>query len=477
MKFIYLFILSLAAVLLATGCTVSNTNTDIRNSGSHATLVWYMPSKDTYMDTRSVNDALNECIHKTYPDISLKLKFINQYEYAQKISVYLMSGEQADIIWTNDKLFPYINYPQDNMRKFLNAPIKIFAPDIYSRLNEDDYKLYRIYDKNYFIPVIEHCDGLIPFIRIPAVLAHYMDTNKLISIVNSNDHASNELFSVLSDYLDRLAENDSLRDGVDFASVSRMFPQIGYESFISTSELIGYKIDDSNHTAVDMLNTESTRISYDTYKTWFSKGYIRDDISITYKQNSSSSYRYSLGGAWGYKKNGRYYMLMDGYADDCIYISVDNKYHPAKLFSDSSLIIPASSKLSEEAVKILDLFYSDPELYNLVTFGINGTHYNIENNRANVYQNNYRCFANIVPGAGDILSALSSDSVITAHMKSYPHSAGMFIPSSSASFRQQLLDYVNEYRLYEYDLILPDNSNSDITALIDIYNTESAVSN
>lgn len=462
-------LLSAAMLLLFSGCGAGSGVTS-GASETKKTIVWYLPSNDSYKDVSLVNDAVNEKIHGYYPNVDVKLHFINMHEYAQKISVYLSSGEQADIVWVNDSVLSYINYPHDGICKFFDASIASEAPNINARLSEDDGSLYKIYDKKYFIPAIEHSDGLIPFIRIPSVLSQYMDISALISAVNRGECADEALFSIITDYLGALQESGNLRDGVDFASISKMFPMIGYETFVSTSDLIGYRIDDASFKAVDMLNTDSFRISQKVYQSWFDRGYIRDDFPITYKQGSHSTYRHALSGAWGYEKNGKYFISMDGYSDDCIYIAIDNKYHPKKLFSDSAVIIPTSSKISDEAMKILDLFYACPDLYNLITFGIEGVHYNIENGRANVYQNHYRCFSNIVPGSGDILSAVSSDSVIMARMEKYPYTAGMFIPSASTKFRKKLFDYVSAYEVKNYTVASPDNSGSQISSLLDIYN-------
>lgn len=472
MRFIY-YPLVAALLLFFSGCSPYNAETS--DAAAVKTIVWYLPSNDSYKDAGKVNDALNDKIHSYYPDINVKLNFINIHEYAQKMSVYLSAGEQADIVWVNDSVLSYINYPQDSIYKFIDAPITSYAPNLNSRLNGDDDSLYKIYDKKYFIPVTEHCGGLIPFIKIPAELSQYMDISKLTDAVNRGECADETLLSVITNYLDTLKENKLLSDGVDFASVSRLFPMIGYETFVSTNDTIGYRIDDSSFRAVDMLNTESFRTAQKVYGMWYQNGYIRDDISITYKQGADSTYRHVLSGAWGYEKNNRYFITMDGYEDGYIYIAADNKYHTKKLFSDSAVIIPTSSKMSDTALKILDLFYTHPELYNLITFGIEGVHYNIENGRANVYQNNYRCFANIVPGSGEILSTLQTDMVIPADMRTYPYTAGMFIPSASKEFRKKLFDYVNVYGVKNYSFTPIDNSGSEIASLLNIYNQKASM--
>lgn len=462
------YLLAAVMLLLSAGCSPDSTvEADKRNN---KTVVWYLPSNDSYKDVSVINNAVNERIHDYYPDIDLKLNFINIHEYSQKISVYLSAGEQADIVWANDSVLSYINFPQDNIYKFLDAPIATYATNIHARLNEDNDKLYKIYDKKYFIPMIEHCDGLIPFIRIPAEFINYLDIDALLAAVNRGEAADEIFFKILGDYLASLRENGNLRDGVDLASVSGLFPMIGYETFVSTSDLIGYRIDDNSHNAVDMLNTDSFRTSQKFYQDWLAEGYIHDDISIIYKQGSDSAYSFVLAGAWGYEKSGKYYITMDGYRDNCVYIAVDNKYHPQKLFTDSAAIIPKASKMSEEALKILDLFYTNPDLYNLITFGIEGVHYNTENGHENVFQNNYRCFANIVPGADGILSAAASDNVVPARMEKYSETAGMFIPSSSTEFRKMLSDYTDSYAGKFYSVTVQDNSGSQINSLLDIYN-------
>ena len=457
-------------VLCFSGCSSEN---DLSYTPARSdTLVWYLPCDDIYRDTAQVNKALNDCIHETYPDLDIELNFINKYEYTQKVSVYISSNRKADLVWANDTVLPYVNLPYNNEYKFLDSLISNYAPNIQSYLKNHPTENYNIYDKKYFVPVAFNCDGFIPFIKIPENLKQYMDTAKLIDIVNNSSQAEEELFEVINDYLDTLNENGLIADGIDYVSLSPIFPAIGYETFVSTSELIGYRLDDETHTAVDMLNKPSTLLSYKYYSLWKEKGYIRDDISITYKQSDNSPYDYVLGGIWGYRdNNGNYYMTSDGIDND-IYIMVDNKSHPGKLYTSSSVVIPAKSRKIESAIKILDLFYTDKRLYDLVTFGIKDKHYTEKDGIAEVKGDGYRCIPGIVPGPPGKLTTVSESMIISSDLKEHNESASMFIPASSTEFRKLLFNYTNSCKPYPYDTALPYNANAGINNLLDTYNSK-----
>ena len=463
-------ILCTAALFFCASCSTTETQPAVSNTTE---LTWFLPSAGSYIDTPKVQTAVNEIIHSSYPSHSINFKFINLYEYSKTMSVYLAAGEQADIIWANDNVLPYINYPSTSTYKFLNAPISSYAPNIKSRLDEDTVTLSRIYDKNYFIPTTRHSKGLIPFIKIPCTLIDYFDYETFLNVVSSSDHACQDLFNVIDDYLLILQKNNLIANGVDFSAVSDIFPQIGYETFISTSNLIGYNICDPSHTAVDIINEPSTKLSYSVYNDWYNKAYIKNDISIIYKSGFDSEYDYVLSGAWGYEKDGVFSMIMDKTTSGYIYIAADNNYHIDKQFSDSVLIIPTASRNFEYALKILDLFYTDQRLYNLVTFGIENEHYMVSENTVTLLSDNYRCFENIVPQTNESLSTVSPENVMLPEMQECSESAGMFIPSSDTEFRRMLFEYTDAFSVAPYSTTLPDNSVSQIDVLLKIYNSDS----
>lgn len=453
---------------LCTGCGSSAPETEQQ---AHEELVWYLPSAGSYKATPEVTAAINEKIHQTYPSINIDFRFINIYEYPEKIAVYLSAGEQADIVWANDGVLPFINYPSENIYKFLDASIQTSAPNIRARLELDDEALYKIYDKNYFIPVINHSSGLIPFLKIPRELEHLIDRDALLAAVNANETAGEELFQIINEYLGKASSAGSLHDGIDFAAVSKIFPMIGYEAFISTNELIVSRIDDTSHTAADMLSTESCRLSYEMYEYWRSKGYIKENTPIIYKSDFASDYSYIMSGAWGYKTSDGYSMVMDKHTEDYIYIALDSRYHTTKLFTESVAIIPADGDHTESALNVLDLFYSDPELYNLITFGLEGTHYERTGDGcARLLSDEYKCFENIVPRAAGALTSVCTDSVYPADMRPASDSVGMKIPSSSKEFRRMLFDYIDTYYIPVYSTAYVSNNGSEIGGLLDIYN-------
>lgn len=476
MKLKILCVCAMCASILLSSCS-GKKNSVYQSSpqpSANEQLIWYLPSYNNYEYTSTVNEAVNEVIHEVYPNINISLNFVNMYEYASRLSIYLSAGEQADIVWVNDDMLPYINYPSESIYKFLDAPIKSWAPAVQARLEKDDPSLYKIYDKNYFIPVTRHSDGLIPFIKIPKELAKYMDIDAFINAVSEQECASEKIFDIINDYLQNLSQNNLIMDGIELAKIYDIFPMIGYESFISTSNLIGYSLSDQSHAACDMLNAPSTQLSYAKFNEWYNNGYIKENTSIIYK-SSGSQYKYILSGAWGYNTDDKTFMMIDQNTDEYIYIAADKKYHPTKLFSSSALIIPTSSKFSESALKIINMFYEDPRLYNLVTFGIEGESYFLENNK--IHFNNsspfkYSALEGIVPAAKGSLSSVSEDCIFLPQMEVPQYTAGMFIPSATTDFRRILFEYTDTYSVAPYSLSLPDNSNSDIAYLLDCFNNE-----
>ncbi len=459
-----------AALILLALCTGCGGNIR-KTQPEREELVWYLPTAGQYKAAEEVSTAVNKKISEKYPNICIKFKFTNIYEYPEKLSVYLSAGEQADIVWVNDSVLPFLNYPSESIYKFLDAPIKTMAPHISARLALDNKELYKIYDKNYYIPVINHSSGLIPFLKIPKELEAFIDKNALISAVNGGEEASVEIFEIINKYLDSVKSAGKLKDGIEFASVSKIFPLIGYETFISTDELIGCRIGDSTHTAVDMLNTPSSLLSYKTYEEWFAKGYFKENTPIIYKSDFISDYDYIMSGTWGYETENGFSMVMDKNTSGYVYIALDRKYHPTKLFTESAVIIPTASKHAESALKVLDLFYSDAEFYNLLSFGIEGTHYTRDKNGcAKLLSDEYRCFENIVPNPDGALTSVCAENVYRADFEPCGDPIGMYIPSSSTDFRRMLFDYTEKYSVPVYALKTNAGVPSEAGKLLAVYN-------
>lgn len=469
-KYLYIII---SVILLQCGCSESK-DSPTAYTNDRTTLVWYMPCTDSYIEDDDVTAAVNNIIHRTYPNIDIDFKFVNIYEYAEKLSVYLSAKETADIVWTSDETIPYINYPNDNIYKFLDVPLKSYAPNIGRQLYDYDPSLYKIYDRIYSIPTATQSKGLVPFIKIPTELCDKLDIGKLADIVNNSDNANEDMFEVITEYIDS-AYDSTVYKGIDMESIYQIFPLIGYESFISTSDLIGYRISDPAHTAVDMLSMQSSVLSFNTYNQWMQMGYIRDDIAIAYKTGFSSEKKYILSGVWGYVYDDGVSMLCDKDSDGYTYIAVDNKYHTSRLFSASAMLIPVSSKHSEEALKILELFYQTPELYTLITYGIEHVHWEkTDDGLIKPISNSYHGLSGIVPIGECPDQTIPKDNIIMPQLLTY-ETAGMYIPAASSQFRRLLFDYTDMFSQQPYLIGAPSNSDSNIQILLDIYNGYIAV--
>ncbi|MDY3032013.1 MAG: hypothetical protein SOS24_09740 [Clostridia bacterium] len=455
------------SVLTAASCGV---NEQKQTPLTPTELIWYLPSNNVGNTPSSVSEDINAIIHETYPNINLEIKYINIYEYSTKMSVYIASGDQADAVWVNDDIFQFAEYVRKNIYKALDAPIKAYAPTILQRMAQDPYETYSIYDKEFFFPTLLHNDGLIPFIKIPKELTSCMDLNRLKEKLEKIDTADDELFSILTEYLDRLKEKNLIGSGVNFTAVSKLFPLIGYETYVSTDDLIGYKIDDPSRTPTDMLSTSSTAAAYNTYRQWYDKSYIREDIAITYKQPQNSRYSYVLDGAWGYIKDGKCYLVNDTGSGDYVYIAVDNKYHRQKQFTYSAVIIPAASSHFKETTQVMELFYKDHRLYDLASFGKEGQDYIKKNGCAVRTDSRYLSYEGILPAADGALTTVPMSNVYLPQMHSGKNTPDMYIPPASSDRNHILNSYIEEYGMKNYELDLKSNSGSDIAAVLELYN-------
>ncbi len=113
-------------------------------------------------------------------------------------------------------------------------------------------------------------------------------------------------------------------------------------------------------------------------RSWFEKGYIRADIaSVTDQSTDHNAGKYAV---WRgvYKPGAAEEVNASNPNRRCICIRISEPYMPYNAGSTTMTAINAASKHPDEAFKIIELANSDKEFFNLLAFGIEGKHYNLD---------------------------------------------------------------------------------------------------
>ncbi len=130
---------------------------------------------------------------------------------------------------------------------------------------------------------------------------------------------------------------------------------------------------DPGHTVVDYYETEQYKEWLGQIREWYLKGYIYPDAAITTSPNTSLLKDDII---MSIPQNGNPYFYTEeeiGEKAVCLQLT-PNEYGPAGT-KGIYWMIPATSREPEAAMKFLNLMFADPEIVNLLEWGIEGEDY------------------------------------------------------------------------------------------------------
>ena len=136
---------------------------------------------------------------------------------------------------------------------------------------------------------------------------------------------------------------------------------------------LGY--DTKSGKVVYTSTTDEYRAAYAKAREWYNKGYIRKDIETGGTSQDFKNGLYASTTTTGFRP-GELENAEKSMGYELIAIPLDDNYHMQKSKVLASMTaVSATSKNPDKAMDLLQLVNTDSELINLLTFGIEGTHY------------------------------------------------------------------------------------------------------
>lgn len=381
------------------------------------TLKWVFPAREQMEDSAEIYRRVNEIIQQSYPEIYVEFEGINLNEYESRLEMYKASKEKMDIIWGNDLTSPYYEIVYfNNSHLILNEPLKKYGKElisIFESMPKNVLDDIRYNGDLYYLPNAPGGTGLIPYLKIPYEYRDYFDISSLDIILNDGKVGGKPLYNLIDTYLSKVKALDNTRNKIDYYSLIEILPRVGYKSIISTYELLGYNMNEDNGNEIFSLkNTEEYMNFLDYTRKWQNEGLIAEDIEILHNNHTLYGGNYLLDAGWGYFENGHFYSASnDIYIDpaEYYYIPLGNIVYTSNTVSQGMTYIHLDTEYKEQAIKVLTLFYSNPELYHLLTYGIAEEDYKVEDNL--IKRNNYLTYGNVFPHYNDKYYDIPDDNV------------------------------------------------------------------
>lgn len=320
------------------------------------TVRWLIPA-DSQEDMDLVLEDLNKKLVEKI-NVKLELETILQSEYADKVQLASSSGEDFDLMFTSNWLNPFT----DNVSREALLPIddllNEYGQDIIASMPEWLLDAGKAGGVQYAVPNQQ----IIATQLAVNVQKEYADKYGL-------DMTSMSDISELYPFLDQIVANEP--DMIPMDNRQAIDTKTKYEAIVTDAVYIAQ----GDESATLIPATEAQEAQWRMDYEWYQKGYIREDVA-TITDNSAdvkanryvcSISTYKPGGAAEYSATQGKEWLM---------IPIEGSYVTATGGIETMTAINVNSKNPEAAMKLLNLVYTDKEIYNELLFGLEGVHYN-----------------------------------------------------------------------------------------------------
>lgn len=354
LKKVLVGILALTILFGATACTKKPENT-LKTSGTKE-VVWYYPG-NRQEDQQLVYDVINEKLAKY--GLKVKFELVDQGAYNEKMNLLISSGGNYDICFTSS----WSNNFRNNLSRGAFLSLNDLLNSEAKKLKESlpDYIWNGVSDKGkiYGIP-----NNQVLFNQ-PAL---YM-TKEMAQKYNVDP-------AKIKDYKDIEPILEKIKNG-EPGKFPGKFDRPQYEmNYEMLNDVVCVKKDISKESikAYFTKGLSEEKAFAITKKSWYDKGYIRKDIlTVTNDAADLQNLKY---GIWtGVYKPGTEAENQLKFGKEIFVIKFGTPYLPSNAGQATINAISAKSKVPNEAIKVLEIFNTDKEIYNLIAFGIEGKHY------------------------------------------------------------------------------------------------------
>ncbi len=328
-------------------------------------------------DLQMVEDAMNEI---TEAEIGVHVHFLTVpiSEMATKLGLQVAAGEQIDLTCTG-----LLTSPITLVNEGLLQPITEYVnnSEVLSSKAGDLLKACTVNGEIYAYPGSFYT----------AVGAAYFYDKDLAEEYNIDipEHLDSE--DELTDIFQQIVDSGmpmypfTMGDGVNTErNYGIIYEGLGDSTYAS----YGVVIDPENSTeVVDWYETEEYQKQSRTHQEWYENGYVvPDSISngyVTY-DSIAQGQCFSSVGAYGTGTSEAFMKTMTGRNIGAVIIG--DTYLDTTGVINASWGVPSTSEHAEEAVKFVELLYSNIDLLTLYRYGIEGVHYvKTENSRELTY--------------------------------------------------------------------------------------------
>ncbi len=364
--------------VLVSGCGPKGAKVATDDS-ENVKLKWVLGGLGQQKDSMMVWDEFNQKLANYLPNTTVDFEVIPFSDYAEKWRLMAASNENVDLVWVGWML-TLAEEAQKGSLMALDEYLPL-VPDLTAELPEYLINLGRVNNKVYCIPNYQIQTNLPYGTKTQKVLAdQYLDVAKVTQNFDKQDKPTKEDYKVFEDYLAKLQEAGKLQKGVSKSFLDYILGYIGrgpwYENIVANAcvDIRDPELKVYNRLTDFPENNEYYEIAND----WFKKGYIRKDI-LSVQSYSADEYKEDGYVLWSHSSfEGASEIDSAQYGFDILSIPTFQDLYIPSTRPSSNTGIARVSKHPDRAIKLIELMNTKKgaELFNLLTFGIEGVHYN-----------------------------------------------------------------------------------------------------
>lgn len=363
-----LLTIAMAATLLA-GCGSSTTGGN--TSGKKYDQVVYAFASFNNIPTEEALDGVEEAINVITREkigAEITLKPISIAEYSQSVNLSLQGGEKIDIM---QSLGDYNNYLANGMALDLTDLIDSCAPETKELVGEEWLEACQYQGGLYGIPDYKP-------LALTSMLIYREDIAQELGIDMSQVNSMEDLTEVFAKVKAGKPEMTPLAI-VETGNLGVMNCISGVDLLgDSYNQPVGALIGD-DLTVVDLYSTDLFMSKVRMIRDWYNQGFVMKDAATT---TSTSTELMSSGNYFGWIAGYSYPEedTANSFEAQCggyplSAKTVDSAYLYTSSLNAITWMLAANTKVPEAAMKFLNLTYTDPEIANLIIWGLEGRDY------------------------------------------------------------------------------------------------------
>lgn len=336
------------------------------------TLVWYVHG-DKQKDVASVMEEVNKI---TVPAIGAKvdLRFIDQGAYSEKMKMMMASGTEFDLCFTG-YVNSYTSAAQRGGLLSLDDYLKDM-PELYNSIPDYTWKTVKYNGSIYAVPNLQVTALQMNFYTFKDLADKYGLTEKLKPLEKID-------LATMEEYLQKIKDNEPSYYPVRFNYDTSFFQIEPYSDSVMSGVSAYYDKNGKLKEITNRMYHDKMEWALEKAKEWYDRGFVREDIiSMSSDTAEHNAGKYAC---WMEKwKPGILQEHLQKFGKEVVSYQLSNNTYPSHA-PDAMTGISRTSKHPELAIKLIELVNTNKELYNLICFGVEGKHYNLDENDRVVY--------------------------------------------------------------------------------------------